>query len=59
MQGNAIRGLICAAVVFVLTSLIFIYDRFNTREIRRKLEQERGARGIDNWAVEDDRVNKE
>ena len=52
-KGNAIRGVICAAVVFVLSAAVFIYDRFNTRAIRAKLSSidKKNVVGVDNVGV--------
>ena len=52
-KGNAIRGVICAAVVFVLSAVVFIYDRFNTRAIRAKLSSidKKNVVGVDNVGV--------
>ena len=54
MPTTAIRGLICVTRVCVLTSLIFIYYRFNTKQIRPG----EGKRGIDNLAVEKEGFSK-
>ena len=47
-------GSYCAAVEFVLSWMLFIYDRFNTRQIRSKLANDKLEKvdGIDNLGIE-------
>ena len=48
-----IWGIICAAVVFVLSVAVLIIDRFNTRAIRAKLtsNDKKNVDGVDNLGV--------